>query len=450
MKFLLVFSTLAIYVLLPGISISKSRTNPWIKLKKSSSMSYSLSKTKVSPSRYIITHGQYGITSGQIFDISTGKSHRLPVLKKAIGFDLPPKLGNLISLKRRKAELKGIAWSWGSGKVVYYDGIKGIAGFWVTKVVSRKITKGAPLCPCGSISVLEKRDHRYHCYCKGYRKPLPVQSYIKKEHSQYYFHIDVRKNRVLWKSFIGKGRYSFIGVKKGDFLYAGLRRYENSKKIYKTSGGIVRLNMSTHKIDWNKSLNFPQRKNIQGPYSIQYRASLDFNLFFIWEFDEKLRNSNRGRLRKPFPVAYVVNKRKRSSFKFEAPVEIWTSVFDKKGEYLYVNSYQKGEITKVNLKTNLVKTIKRVKRTFHSAISSDSKYLYNFHLKGITIYSVQSFKKVKFISKRSYLGKENTTSGVWYNLNGGKDVLLGIWKKRKISPSGHINPSYPFSIYQIK
>jgi hypothetical protein len=398
-----------------------------------------ISSFKVHPSRYIASESSRKEYAPYVYDLKTGKSIQLPNLHQIKGVDKPPIIpyGKDYRYRLSAAKLQNRYWRWYSTKLVYYDGEKGLAGLWLTKHKEIKTVKGAPPCPCGGNSRLIPEFHRY--YCSNCKKYIDEKSYFKTQYIQYYAQIDLKKKKLKWMTEVANEALKPIGMDpSGKYFYSGTYRYFYKKTVLNNPSIIRRINIATRKVDWKYSLKLPIRKkaDTSGSYSIKYFPSKDYKRIFIWEYDQLGDSKTRGYLKKPWPRGYVVNSTSNSHFEFEVPVTNYGWAFDDSGKYLVFASNQLAKIYRLNLKTQKIdKTIKTAKATYNLVFSNGSKFLYNFHKRGVMVHAFPSLKKAASIPlNRLFKGaKKLLVVERHINMDIGNMIITGKMKEHKLS-----------------
>ncbi|MBU1537924.1 hypothetical protein KKF84_21610, partial [Myxococcota bacterium] len=433
--------------------ISEARAkNPWIQKIKGGSLPGYFSQLRVHPDRYIASQGTYKHPP-QLADIKTGKTIAVPAFLSLKGVPAAPSVssraltGPQLRERLRKMKLSGKYFQYTSIQLVYADPHRGVGGYLVS--VARYVTKKPVVCPCGGAPRFLAADQMY--YCPRCRKFLPESAYITEKKEQRYYHFRFSTASVLWSLTVGEGVYQSMGPDgAGKKLYLGESRTMYGKSVVTGPVRLVRIDLPTRRVDFTHKVPMPTRKRHPGAYSTSWRASGDFSRFLVYEFDEKLRGKKGGWLTNPGPRGAVVTIAKKGShFTFNAPVEIWTAAFGIRSRFLYVNSYQRGEITTVDcVRKKILSTKKRGTRTYLMVPSASGKYLYAFGLSGITVLGLPGLKKQGFVWKNDFLGMGNTTVGQWYAMGDQRRVFISTMK----IPTGSALPDHSrhgFSLFSL-
>jgi hypothetical protein len=325
------------------------------------------------------------------------------VANKGIYFiAVKPKIFNIKTKKTTYlTSLKTLVSSWYGKSLVYYDAKKGVAGLLLTKRILSISKKNYPKCPCGGKTIFLAYMKKYYCpRCKFF---LPSSGNIPTESvEQHYAHVNLKTNRILWSVKIADFRLGFVGVdEKGESLIfnKSTSGWKKNEKVKTSLISLFRVNILKRKVDWTYSFKMATRYRKNSSFhNISFYPSKNLKKIFIWEYDEKDKRHPKGYLKNPGARGYIVNVKKKKHLTISAPLTSYGYVFDKNCSFLYIGSYQLGNIYKIDTKTG--KTVKKIharRGTFKLIMSKTDKYMYAFNKTGIKVLDISTMKLVKTI-----------------------------------------------------
>ncbi|MBU1381394.1 hypothetical protein KKD49_11240 [Myxococcota bacterium] len=163
--------------------------------------------------------------------------------------------------------------------------------------------------------------------------------------------------------------------------------------------------------------------------NLVYLPSSDMKFIYIREHDEYNRSTGKGFLKSPETQGFLVDVNSKSYFTIKTPVEVWTASFTPDNRFLFISSYQKGTLSRLNLKSKSIdKTIKTPDRNM--LISATSKQsLYVLHLNGLKVYDL-NFKLLKYFTKKQILGSD-IWAGPYETDSSGSKMIFGLVRNGK-------------------
>jgi len=216
----------------------------------------------------------------------------------------------------------------------------------------------------------------------------------------HYGHLDLRTRRLRWTVKLGGKHVRAAGVDpRGRKLmtytiHGGKRGGAHTQKVR-----FKRLDLRTRRFDWRHVVKLPPRRTRSGRLgSARVHVSLDLTRIFVNEYDERNRRHPQGYLHSPPARGVIVDVTRSSQVTFHAPVTAYGRVFDARGRYLYLTSYQRGRIYQVDTHTGRVlNQVSRGYGAFALFFSRTERYLYCVHHRGVDVFDPATLKRVATI-----------------------------------------------------
>ncbi|MBN2725426.1 MAG: PD40 domain-containing protein [Deltaproteobacteria bacterium] len=371
-----------------SIFLSSNETlakSPWLSIGNKWSFNNSLNPYYKNPGRFFTTAGFWGKNSGYFGDILTGKSGIIPWPLKKIS-SWPEKITNNSSFY--------------SVILISYSPLQKKAWYYI---------------------VLRK---------KGRPRFLTIVDYEKNKVIKM---LSVKENAALPLGISPDGKY---------FVYSSNNR-DSFRNSFSGTMFLHRMIISSGKVDRKIRVQFPKREKLPSSYSIVWAGDATFNTFYGREHDEFNPKTAEGFLVGPKTQGIIVNLDKSSVFRFDSPVEVWSSVFSTDGKFLFISSYRKKVITRLNIQLKK-QDISRYTGTYNILLAySSTGLLYAFTRMGKCVVFDKRIKKKVDISRSTILKKKEKPAGPYIFVPAMNSVLYGYRK-----PSVSNLPSY--SIKQLK